>query len=492
MNLSIIPHGSIGLTFDDILLRPAYSDILPSDVSLKTWFSRRIPMNIPLVSSAMDTVTESRTAIVMAQSGGIGVIHRNLSAEDQAIEVEKVKKYESGMIVDPITVYPHDSVQTVLDLMKKFRISGVPVVDESQRLVGIITNRDLRFLSHNHHQVSEVMTKDRLITVSEGTQLDEAKVLLQKYRIEKLPVVDHHGKLKGMITVKDIEKSMDYPHANKDSYGRLRVAAAVGVGDDELQRARSLVQKHVDALVIDTAHGHSKKVFTILEKLKKEFPDIDIVAGNVATGKGCLDLINAGADAIKIGCGPGSICTTRIVAGIGVPQMSAILECAEVSHQYKIPLIGDGGIKYSGDIVKALAGGAYSVMIGSLFAGTDEAPGETILYHGRSYRVYRGMGSLEAMKKGSKERYGQADVEESSKFVPEGVEGQVPSRGPLGMTVYQLTGGIRSGMGYVGASTVEELQQKADFIQMTAASLRESHPHDIKITKESPNYHLSS
>ena len=479
-----------GLTYDDVLLVPCYSEILPSDVQLKTRFSRNIEMNIPIASSAMDTVTESRAAIVMAQEGGIGVIHKNLSIEDHAFEVEKVKKYESGMILDPVTIDPDSPLTEVQEITRKYKISGVPVVDKNKILVGILTNRDLRFETNFNQKVKDVMTKNDLVTAPEGTDLNEAKEILQKHRIEKLPVVNADGVLKGLITIKDIEKSIAYPNANKDQFGRLRVAAACGVGPKELERAEALAKAQVDVIVIDTAHGHSKGVIEMLKEIKTRFSHVDVVAGNIATAAACEALIEAGADGIKVGIGPGSICTTRVVAGIGVPQMQAIFDCKEICHKHDVPFIADGGIKYSGDIVKALAGGASTVMIGSMFAGTDESPGEMILYQGRSYKVYRGMGSLGAMVKGSKDRYGQADADDH-KLVPEGIEGQVPYRGSLSSNIFQLVGGIRAGMGYVGAKTLVELKEKAKFVRITAASLHESHPHDIHITKEAPNYRLS-
>ncbi len=481
----------VGLTYDDVLLKPGYSEVLPHEVKLRSAFSRNISLNIPIVSAAMDTVTESRAAIVMAQEGGIGVIHKNLAPEHQAFEVIKVKKYEAGMIIDPITVHPEESLEKVREITRQYKISGVPVVDQQRVLVGIITNRDLRFETNFSQSVSDVMTKDKLVTAPEGTDLEQAKSILQKHRIEKLPVVDNQRQLKGLITIKDIEKSIAYPMANKDSFGRLRVAAAIGVGPKEFDRAEVLVAASVDALVVDTAHGHSKGVIEAVKKLKQLYPNVDIIAGNVATAQACKDLIQAGVDGVKVGIGPGSICTTRVVAGIGVPQLSAILECSQTCLKAGIPFIADGGVKYSGDMVKALAAGASSVMIGSLFAGTDESPGETILYQGRSYKVYRGMGSLGAMAQGSKDRYGQANISEVSKFVPEGIEGQVPYRGSLSSNVYQLLGGIRSGMGYVGAEDLTQLKEKAQFIKITSASLKESHPHDVVITKESPNYRLS-
>lgn len=445
-------------------------------------------MNIPIVSSAMDTVTESRTAITMAQEGGIGVIHKNLTPEEQAFEVEKVKKYESGMIMDPFTVNPEQSITAIFELKKKYKISGFPVVDADKKLVGMITNRDLRFVSDMSKKVKDIMTSKNLVTAPEGTSFEKAKEILQQHRVEKLPVLNAQGQLKGLITIKDIEKTIAYPNANKDKFGRLRVAAACSVGDKEVKRAEALIKAGVDAIVIDTAHGHSKGVIEMVKIVKKMSADVDVVAGNVATAKACEDLIAAGVDGIKVGIGPGSICTTRIIAGIGVPQMQAVLDCKVPCEKAGVPFIADGGIKFSGDIVKALAGGASAVMIGSLFAGTDEAPGEMVLYQGRAYKMYRGMGSLGAMEKGSKDRYGQSAVEEISKLVPEGIEGQVPYRGSLASNLFHLTGGIRSGMGYVGAGTMAELKERAKFIKITAASLKESHPHDVTITKEAPNY----
>ena len=476
------------LTYDDVLIVPNYSEVLPTDVELKTRFSKNIPLNIPIVSSAMDTVTESRTAIVMAQEGGIGVIHKNLGPEEQAFEVEKVKKYESGMIIDPFTVTPDQVISDLFDLMKKYKISGFPVVDKDKKLVGMITNRDLRFVTDIKKKVKDVMTSEKLVTAPEGTSFEKAKDILKDHRVEKLPVVSSDGKLRGLITIKDIEKTIAYPNSNKDQYGRLRVAAACGVGDKEMKRAEALIKAHVDAIVIDTAHGHSKGVIEMVKAIKKLNANVDVVAGNVATAKACEDLIAAGVDGIKVGIGPGSICTTRVIAGIGVPQMQAIFDCKPVCEKANVPFIADGGIKYSGDIFKALAGGASTVMIGSLFAGTDEAPGEMVLYQGRAYKMYRGMGSLGAMEKGSKDRYGQSAVEEMSKLVPEGIEGQVPYRGSLSNNLFHLVGGVRSGMGYVGAANMSELHEKARFIKITAASLKESHPHDVIITKEAPNY----
>ena len=476
------------LTYDDVLIVPNYSEVLPTEVELKTKFSRNISMNIPIASSAMDTVTESRTAIVMAQEGGIGVIHKNMTPEEQAFEVEKVKKYESGMIIDPFTVTPDQKISDLFDLMKKYKISGFPVVDADKKLLGMITNRDLRFVSDHTKKVKDVMTSKNIVTAPEGTSFAKAKEILQNHRVEKLPVVNSAGQLRGLITIKDIEKTIAYPNSNKDQFGRLRVAAACGVGDKEMKRVEALIKAHVDAIVIDTAHGHSKGVIDMIKAIKKLNATVDVVAGNVATSKACEDLIAAGVDGIKVGIGPGSICTTRVIAGIGVPQMQAIFDCKTVCNKAGVPFIADGGIKFSGDIVKALAGGASCVMIGSLFAGTDEAPGEMVLYQGRAYKMYRGMGSLGAMEKGSKDRYGQGAVDELSKLVPEGIEGQVPYRGSLANNLYHLIGGVRSGMGYVGAPNMEQLRERAKFIKITAASLKESHPHDVIITKEAPNY----
>lgn len=475
----------IGLTFDDVLLLPAKSDVLPKEVDLQTNLTKNIKLNVPLLSSAMDTVTEASLAIAIAREGGIGIIHRAMSPEKQAQEIDKVKKSESGMITDPITVSPDAPISEAMALMEKYRISGVPATVNG-KLIGILTNRDLRFETKINKKVSEVMTKDRLITASIGTTLDEAKGLLHKYKIEKLPIVDKDFRLKGLITIKDIEKRKKYPNSCKDKLGRLMVGAAIGTGSDTLHRAELLINTGVDILVIDTAHGHSKAVITTLKAIKKKF-SIEVIAGNVATAEATLDLINAGADAIKIGIGPGSICTTRIVAGAGVPQLTAIKNCYSVAKKYNIPLIADGGIKYSGDIAKALAAGANSVMIGSLFAGTDESPGEMMLFQGRSYKVYRGMGSIGAMATGAKDRYQQEGVE-TPKLVPEGVEGRVPHKGSLSQTVHQLLGGLRSGMGYCGAKNLSDLRKNAKFIQITNAGLRESHVHDVIITKEAPNY----
>ena len=482
-----------GLTFDDVILLPAHSQVLPGEVDVSTRVSRNISLNIPLVSAAMDTVTESEFAIAMARQGGIGIIHKNMSIDRQAAEVDKVKRSESGMIVRPITVRPNQKIRDALAMMKQYKISGVPVTDNDNRLVGILTNRDLRFETNLDKEIQELMTKDHLITVKEkpqGISLQEAKELLHKYRIEKLLVVDDDYKLKGLITIKDIEKVKKYPNSAKDSLGRLRVGAAVGVGEDTLERVAALIDAGVDLIVIDTAHGNSQRVIETLAMVKGKVNDVDVVAGNVATEDGAKRLVGAGADAIKVGVGPGSICTTRIVAGVGVPQITAISWCAPVAEEAGIPLIADGGIKYSGDIVKAIAAGAHAVMIGNLFAGTKESPGEIVLYQGRSYKVYRGMGSIDAMKQGSKDRYFQEETEETSKFVPEGIEGRVPYRGPLADMVYQLVGGLRSGMGYCGTPTIEELRKNAGFVRITASGLRESHVHDVIITKEAPNYWL--
>ena len=477
------------LTFDDVSLIPTYSAVLPKDVDVSTQLTRTIRLNIPLVSAAMDTVTESRTAISMAQEGGIGIIHRNLPVEDQALEVDRVKKSESGMILNPITMQPEQKIHEAVEIMKKYRISGVPIT-KSGKLVGILTNRDLRFEKRLDAQISTVMTKDRLITVPVGTTLEEAKDILHRNRIEKLLVVDDHNHLKGLITIKDIEKIRKYPNSCKDHLGRLRVGAGIGIGKDREARTEALIKAGVDVLVIDSAHGHSKDVLEAVLDTKENFPDCQLIGGNVATKEGALDLIKSGVDAIKIGVGPGSICTTRVIAGVGIPQLSAIMEATEVSEKYGVPLIADGGIKFSGDITKAMAAGAHSVMIGNLFAGTDESPGEIVLYQGRSYKVYRGMGSLEAMKEGSRDRYFQGEVESEAKLVPEGIEGRVPYRGGLSYCIQQLIGGLKAGMGYLGAKSIPELQQKARFIRITSSGLRESHVHDVIITKEAPNYRL--
>lgn len=477
----------LGLTFDDVLLVPAESSILPRETDVTTRLTERIKLNIPLVSAAMDTVTESRTAISMAQEGGLGFIHRNMSVSAQAAEVERVKKFESGMITDPITVRPDQKIAEAKGIMQKYGISGLPVT-QGGRLVGILTNRDLRFEKRLDRPVSEVMTKENLITAKPGVDLDEAEEILHRHRIEKLLVVDEKFQLKGLITVKDIEKKTQYPFACKDERGRLRVGAAVGVGADCEERVEALVRAGADIIAVDTAHGHSKNVLDVVKAIRRRHPDLELAGGNVATEEGALALIQAGVNAVKVGVGPGSICTTRVVSGVGVPQLTAIASCAKAAERHNIPLISDGGIKYSGDITKALAAGAHSVMIGSLFAGTEESPGETILYQGRTYKVYRGMGSLGAMGDGSKDRYGQGDVEDRMKLVPEGIEGQVPYKGSLAFNIHQLVGGLRAGMGYLGCRSVAELRTKARFMQVTSAGLREGHVHDVFITKEAPNY----
>lgn len=482
----------IGLTFDDVLLLPAMSDVLPTEVDVSTYLTKNIRLNIPIVSAAMDTVTEANLAIALAREGGLGILHRALSPQKQALEVDKVKKSESGMIIDPITVSPNAPISKALELMARYKISGVPVTENGEvggRLVGILTNRDLRFEPDGKRLVSDAMTSSNIITASIGTTLDDAKQTLNKYKIEKLPIVDDSFNLRGLITIKDIEKRKKYPNACKDSHGRLRVGAAIGVGESALYRAELLIRAGVDVIAIDTAHGHSRAVILTLKELKRKFPDVEVIAGNVATAEGAADLIEAGADAIKVGIGPGSICTTRIVAGAGVPQLTAIKSCYNVASMRNIPVISDGGIKYSGDITKALAAGAHCVMIGSLFAGTEESPGETILYQGRSYKTYRGMGSLGAMQHGAKDRYGQEGVEKE-KLVPEGVEGRVPLKGPLAMSMHQLVGGLRSGLGYCGCQNLTDLRQNARFIQITNAGWKESHVHDVVITREAPNYRV--
>ena len=481
------------LTFDDVLLKPAYSEILPNDVDVSTLLTRNIKLNTPLVSAAMDTVTEAKTAIAMAQEGGIGIIHRNLDIQEQTAEVKKVKKYESGMVVNPLTVRAEHRVEEALDIMLKQNITGLPVTKEDDTLLGIVTFRDLRFEKNLDYKVKQVMTpKKRLITVEDGTNLDEAKELLHKYKIEKLPVVDKKFRLLGLITMKDIEKIEKHPTASKDEMGRLRCGAAVGVGPDREERIESLIKVGCDVIVIDTAHGYSKRVIDAVADSKRNFKDIELIAGNIATGEAAEALIKAGADAVKIGVGPGSICTTRIIAGIGMPQITAIQDVSRVTEKHGIPSVADGGIKYSGDIAKAIAAGANSVMIGNLFAGTDEAPGEVILFQGRTYKVYRGMGSIEAMKKGSRDRYAQNIGDEmiDAKLVPEGIEGRIPYRGPLGAMIYQLVGGLRAGMGYTGCQTINELRTNVDFIKVTNAGLREGHVHDVIITKEAPNYRI--
>src|SRR5712671_4355052 len=475
-----------GLTFDDVLLEPAHSDVLPSEVDTRTCLTRQIGLNIPIVSAAMDTVTESHLAIALAQQGGIGIVHRNMSIDRQAEEVDRVKRSESGMIVDPITIDPEKKIADALELMKRYRISGVPVTKHG-KLVGILTNRDLRFETRFDLPISQVMTKDNLITVAVGTTLDEAEKILHRHRVEKLLVVDDQYTLKGLITVKDIQKKLKYPNAAKDLQGRLRVGAAVGSTGDFLERAQELVARKVDILVVDSAHGHHEGVMEAFRLVKRKLPEIDVIAGNVATFEGARDLIGLGADGIKVGIGPGSICTTRVVSGAGVPQITAIADCSRAARGSNVPIISDGGIKFSGDISKAIAAGADSVMLGGLLAGTEESPGETILYQGRTFKSYRGMGSLGAMSQGSTDRYSQ---DASGKLVPEGIEGRVPYKGSLAELVYQLVGGLRAGMGYCGCQTIQELQERASFLRVSAAGLRESHVHDVIITKEAPNYRL--
>jgi IMP dehydrogenase len=486
----ITPDIYEGLTFDDVLLIPDRSDVLPSQTDTATQFTRNIRLQIPLCSAAMDTVTEAALAIALAQQGGIGVIHKNLSIERQAEEVDKVKRSESGMIVDPVTIRPDRPVREALQVMERFHISGVPVVDQDGHLVGIITNRDLRFETRFEIPVSEVMTKQPLVTVPVGTTLDQAKTVLQKHRIEKLLVVDEDKHIKGLITVKDIQKAIKYPTAAKDNLGRLRVAAAIGATGDFRERADELVKARVDCLVIDTAHGHSSRVIEAVKEIKKRHSETDLIAGNVGTTAGAQELIDAGVDAIKVGIGPGSICTTRVVTGAGVPQITAISSCVQAARGTNVPVISDGGVKFSGDVAKAIAAGADVVMIGSLFAGTEEAPGEVILFQGRSFKTYRGMGSIGAMREGSRDRYAQDTVEVESKLVPEGIEGRVPYKGTLAEMVTQLVGGLRSGMGYTGCRTIPEFQERTRFLRITSAGLKESHVHDVIITKEAPNYRL--
>jgi IMP dehydrogenase len=478
----------IGLTYDDVVLVPAKSQVLPSEVNTHTRLSRHIQVNIPIVSSAMDTVTESRLAIAMAREGGIGIIHRVLSPADQAAEVDKVKKSESGMILDPVTISPEQTIRDAHQLMAKYRISGIPVT-KNKKLVGILTNRDLRFENRMELKVSQVMRRDKLVTAPEGTSLEKAREILHEHRIEKLPVVNKHFELKGLITIKDIEKRIKYPTACKDGHGRLRVGAAVGVGPDTEDRVAQLKKAGVDLVVVDTAHGHAQAVLDTVKMIKKHHPDLEVVAGNIATAEAVKDLLKVGVDAVKVGVGPGSICTTRIVSGAGMPQLTAIADCAKALEGSGVPIIADGGIKFSGDIAKALAAGASSVMLGGLLAGTEESPGETVLYQARTYKVYRGMGSIGAMERGGGDRYGQAG-RQAQKLVPEGIEGRVPYKGPLSAVIYQLVGGVKSGMGYCGCKTIPELQQKATFIRQTVAGLRESHVHDVIITKEAPNYRM--
>jgi len=478
----------IGLTFDDVVLVPARSQVLPSEVNTHTRLSRHIQINIPIVSSAMDTVTDSRLAIAMAREGGIGIIHRVLSPADQAAEVDKVKKSESGMILDPVTISPEQTIRDAHQLMAKYRISGIPVT-KNKKLVGILTNRDLRFETRMELKVSQVMKRDKLVTAPEGTSLEKAREILHEHRIEKLPVVNKHFELKGLITIKDIEKRIKYPTACKDGHGRLRVGAAVGVGPDTEERVAQLKKAGVDVIVVDTAHGHAQAVLDTVKMIKKHNPELDLVAGNIATAEAAKDLLKVGIDAVKVGVGPGSICTTRIVSGAGMPQLTAVADCARALDGSGVPIIADGGIKFSGDITKALAAGASSVMLGGLLAGTEESPGETVLYQARTYKVYRGMGSIGAMERGSGDRYGQAG-RQTQKLVPEGIEGRVPYKGPVSAVIYQLVGGVKSGMGYCGCKTIPELQQKATFIRQTVAGLRESHVHDVIITKEAPNYRM--
>ena len=481
----------LGLTFDDVLLVPAKSDVHPNFVDTSTRLTRDIRLNIPVVSAAMDTVTEARLAIAMAQQGGLGIIHKNMSIEQQAEEVDKVKRSEAGMIVDPVTMRPWQRISEALLVMEKYKISGVPVTDANGRLVGILTNRDLRFETRFDLPISERMTKENLITAPVGTTLDEAREVLHQHRIEKLLVVDGNGDLKGLITVKDIQKARRYPNAAKDPLGRLRVGAAIGVGKEGLDRARALIDAKVDVICLDSSHGHSTGVLDLVREFKKLFPDTPLIAGNVATYEATEELIQLGVDAVKVGIGPGSICTTRVVAGAGVPQITAVMECARAAEKYDIPIISDGGIKFSGDMTKAIAAGAHVVMIGSLFAGTDEAPGETILYQGRTFKAYRGMGSIGAMQAGSRDRYFQEDTD-ASKLVPEGIEGKVPYKGSIGAMVPQLVGGLRSGMGLTGSKSIDDLRTKSKFVRITAAGLRESHAHDVIITKEAPNYQINN
>ena len=474
-----------GLTFDDVLLVPRKSQVLPKDVNIQTYLTKDIKLNIPLMSAGMDTVTESKMAISMARQGGIGIIHKNMTIEEQALEVDKVKRSESGVIVDPFYLSKEHTIKDADDIMARYKISGVPIVDNDNKLIGIITNRDIKFEDDLNKKIDEVMTKENLVTAREGIDLVEAQAILKQHKIEKLPIVDEEGHLKGLITIKDIEKKIQYPNSAKDSRGRLLCGAALGISADLMDRVDALVKANVDVVVLDSAHGHSQGVIDALKKVKLAYPELQVIAGNVATPEATEDLIKAGADCVKVGIGPGSICTTRVVAGIGVPQVTAVMDCAEVAHKYGVPVIADGGIKYSGDIVKAIAAGASVCMMGSMFAGTEESPGEIVLYRGRSYKTYRGMGSIGAMEKGSKDRYFQNDAK---KLVPEGVEGMVAYKGKAEDIVYQMIGGLKSGMGYCGSATIKDLMDNAQFIKITAASLKESHPHDITITKEAPNY----
>lgn len=478
-----------GLTFDDVLILPAKSDVIPTEADVTTKLSRNLSLKIPIVSSAMDTVTESRMAITLAQQGGIGIIHRNLSIKKQMEEVDKVKRHESGMIVDPITMMPQNKIYEAKEVMKKHKISGLPIIDESSRLVGILTNRDIRFETRLNLPIEKIMTKD-LITVPLGTSLEEAEKLFHKHKIEKILMVDEESHLKGLITYKDILKRIQYPHASKDNYGRLRVGAAVGVADETLDRAKALSDAKVDVLVVDTAHGHSQRVLDTVKMLKKEFPKLELIAGNIGTSKAAKDLIDLGVDAVKVGVGPGTICTTRIITGAGIPQITAIADVFKVIRETEVPLIADGGIKYSGDITKAISAGASSVMLGNLLAGTAESPGEIVIYQGRSYKIYRGMGSIEALREGSRDRYFQDSPLGESKLVPEGIEGRVPYKGSVAPIIYMMAGGLKAGMGYAGCRTIKELQDKAKFIKVTPAGIRESHVHDVIITKEAPNYQL--
>lgn len=488
---NVMANGNVpyALTFDDILLLPQYSEIVPTDITPRSYFAKDKYLNTPIVSAAMDTVTENKVARIMAQMGGLGIIHKNMDIEKHILEVEKVKKYESGMILDPITLGPKEKVSAALELMAKYSISGVPIT-VGKVLLGILTNRDLRFETNIDQPIENIMTKENLVTTQEGTTLDQAKKILQTHRIEKLPVVNKKGELKGLITIKDIEKAQAFPLATKDSHGRLFVGAAVGIGNEAINRAEALIGAHLDVLCIDTAHGHSKNVLEMVRHVKNKFKDVVIIAGNVVTADATHALCEAGADVVKVGVGPGSICTTRIIAGVGMPQISAVMECSKVAKKFGKTIIADGGVKFSGDITKALALGANTVMIGNLLAGTEESPGETILYQGRTYKMYRGMGSIAAMQKGSKDRYGQSEISEMEKLVPEGIEGRVPYKGSASGVIHQLVGGLRSGMGYLGAINIEELQKRAKFVQISAQGLKESHVHDVSITKEAPNYRL--
>lgn len=477
------------ITFDDILLVPSKSKVLPRNVKIQTRFTRNITLNIPIVSAAMDTVTESELAIAMAREGGIGILHKNMSVEKQASEVDRVKRSESGMIQNPITLKPDQTVGEANRLMERYRISGFPIVNEKNELIGILTNRDLRFEPDNSMKVSILMTRENLITAPIGTTLNQAEKILQKYKIEKLPVVDKNGKIKGLITFKDIQKRKKYPYASKDTYGRLRVGAAVGISRDTMERAEELVKNHVDVIVVDTAHGHSAGVMDMVKLIRKKF-NVELVAGNIATRGATLDLIKCGVDAVKVGIGAGSICTTRVVAGVGIPQITAVLNCAEAARKYNIPIIADGGVKQTGDIPKAIAAGADTIMVGGLLAGTEESPGEKVLYEGRSFKIYRGMGSIEAMKEGSKDRYFQDVEDDITKLVPEGIEGRVPYKGPVSEVIYQMVGGLRSAMGYCGCKSLSDMQRNAKFVEVTTAGLVESHPHDVIVTKEAPNYQV--